>query len=143
MKKFLVLIVVFTVSSCWKNNQEAEKYVAEDTTPIDTTVVDSVVGQASFSQINAMIEDSKKPKDSVKILTPEEKLAKEIAEKEAALEKAKEEKLKKEDAAKSEADKKLAEQKAKEEAIKSAEKEKQQQEKKVDELVENPENKQN
>ena len=46
--------------SCWKNNKEEEQFYAEDNAPIDTTLVDSVVGQTSFSAVNSAIEDAKK-----------------------------------------------------------------------------------
>ena len=119
MKKIAILITVITLTSCWKNNQEEEQYYAEDNSPIDTTLVDSVVGQASFSAVNSAIEDAKKApvlkQDTTK--SPEQKLA--------------EEKKKIEQKKKSELEKKLAEQNA----AKNAEKEKAQQEKKVNELV--------
>ena len=115
MKKIAFLLTSFMLLSCWKNNKEGEQYYAEDNSPIDTTLVDSVVGQTSFSAI----EDAKKApvlkQDTTK--TPEQKLA--------------EEKKKIEQKKKSELEKKLAEQNA----AKNAEKEKAQQEKKVNELV--------
>ena len=65
--------------SCWKNNKEEEQFYAEDNTPIDTTLVDSVVGQTSFSVVNSAIEDAKKApvliQDTTK--TPEQKLTEE------------------------------------------------------------------
>ena len=131
MKKFALLITVITLISCWKNNQEGEQYYAEDNSPIDSTLVDSLVGQASFSSINSAILNSQK-KDSI---LPKKDTAKTTAQKIADAKKKLEEAKKKTDA-----DKKLADQKAKEDAVKAAEKEKQQQEKKVDELIETPEN---
>ena len=119
MKKLTFLLTSFMLLSCWKNNKEGEQYYAEDNSPIDTTLVDSVVGQTSFSAVNSAIEDAKKApvlkQDTTK--TPEQKLA--------------EEKKKIEQKKKSELEKKLAEQNA----AKNAEKEKAQQEKKVNELV--------
>lgn len=126
MKKLAFLASLILVS-CWKNNQEGEQYYAEDHSPIDSTLVDSVVGQASFSAINSAILNSQK-KDSI---IPKKDTAKTTAEKLAEAKKKLEEAKKK-----IESDKKLAEQKAKE----TADKEKQQQEKKVDELIETPEN---
>lgn len=79
MKKLAVLLASFILVSCWKNNKEGEQYYAEDNSPIDTTLVDSVVGQASFSAVNSAIEDAKKApvlkQDTTK--TPEQKLAEE------------------------------------------------------------------
>ena len=119
MKKLAFLLTSFMLLSCWKNNKEEEQFYAEDNAPIDTTLVDSVVGQTSFSAINSAIEDTKKApvlkQDTAK--TPEQKLA--------------EEKKKIEQKKKSELDKKLLEQNA----AKNAEKEKVQQEKKVNELI--------
>ena len=119
MKKLTFLLTSFMLLSCWKNNKEGEQYYAEDNAPIDTTLVDSVVGQASFSAVNSAIEDAKKApvlkQDTTK--SPEQKLA--------------EEKKKIEEKKKSELEKKLAEQNA----AKNADKEKAQQEKKVNELV--------
>ena len=119
MKKIAFLLTSFMLLSCWKNNKEGEQYYAEDNAPIDTTLVDSVVGKTSFSAINSAIEDAKKApvlkQDTTK--SPEQKLA--------------EEKKKIEQKKKSELEKKLAEQNA----AKNAEKEKAQQEKKVNELV--------
>lgn len=131
MKKFALFFTIITLVSCWKNNQEAEQYYAEDNSPIDSTLVDSVVGQASFSAINSAILNSQK-KDSI---IPKKDTAKTAAQKLADAKKKLEETKKK-----TEAEQKLADQKAKEDAAKSAEKEKQQQEKKVDELIETPEN---
>ena len=114
MKKLAFLLTSFILLSCWKNNKEEEQFYAEDNAPIDTTLVDSVVGQTSFSAINSAIEDAKKApvlkQDTTR--TPEQKLA--------------EEKKKIEQKKKSELEKKLAEQNA----AKNAEKEKAQQEKK-------------
>ena len=119
MKKLAFLLTSFMLLSCWKNNKEGEQYYAEDNSPIDTTLVDSVVGQASFSAINSAIEDAKKApvlkQDTTK--SPEQKQE--------------EEKKKIEQKKKSELDKKLLEQNA----AKNAEKEKVQQEKKVNELI--------
>ena len=119
MKKLAFLLTSFMLLSCWKNNKEEEQFYAEDNAPIDTTLVDSVVGQTSFSAINSAIEDAKKApvliQDTAK--TPEQKLT--------------EEKKKIEQKKKSELEKKLLEQNA----AKNAEKEKAQQEKKVNELV--------
>ena len=119
MKKIAFLLTSFMLLSCWKNNKEGEQYYAEDNSPIDTTLVDSVVGKTSFSAINTAIEDAKKApvlkQDTTK--SPEQKLAVE--------------KKKIEQKKKSELEKKLAEQNAAE----NAEKEKAQQEKKVNELV--------
>lgn len=122
MRKIAILITVITLTSCWKNNQEEEQYYAEDNSRIDSTLVDSVVGQASFSSINSAILNSQK-KDSI---LPKKDTAKTTAQKIADAKKKLEDAKKK-----TEMDKKLAEQKTKE----AAEKEKQQQEKKVDELV--------
>ena len=76
MKKLTFLLTSFILVSCWKNNKEEEQFYAEDNAPIDTTLVDSVVGQASFSAINSAIEDAKKApvlkQDTAK--TPEQKL---------------------------------------------------------------------
>ena len=100
MKKIAFLLTSFILVSCWKNNKEGEQYYAEDNSPIDTTLVDSVVGQTSFSTINSAIEDAKKApvlkQDTTK--SPEQKLA--------------EEKKKIEQKKKSELEKKLAEQNA-------------------------------
>ena len=49
MKKIAFLLTSFMLLSCWKNNKEEEQFYAEDNAPIDTTLVDSVVGQTSFS----------------------------------------------------------------------------------------------
>ena len=113
MKKFLFLLILATLASCKKEiSQEEAMYYKEDDTPIDTTVIDSVVGQASFDAINSKIENAKK--DTVIV--------------------------KKKDSAKT-TEQKIADTKKKlEEAKKKTEKEKQQQEKKVGELIENPEN---
>ncbi len=128
MKKFLFLLILATLASCKKEiSQEEAMYYKEDDTPIDTTVIDSVVGQASFDAINSKIEKAKKDtvivkkKDSAK--TTEQK----IADTKKKLEEAKK---------KTEKEKKLEEQSTKD----KSEKEKQQQEKKVGELIENPEN---
>lgn len=128
MKKFFYVLILVSIASCKKDiSQEEAMYYKEDNTPIDTTVIDSVVGKASFDAINAKIENAKKDsvkktkKDSAK--TTEQK----IADAKRKLEEAKK---------KAEKDKKLEEQSTKE----KAEKEKQQQEKKVGELIENPEN---
>ena len=59
MKKIAFLLTSFILVSCWKNNKEGEQYYAEDNAPIDTTLVDSVVGKTSFSAINSAIEDAK------------------------------------------------------------------------------------
>ena len=79
MKKLTFLLTSFMLLSCWKNNKEEEQFYAEDNAPIDTTLVDSVVGQTSFSAINSAIEDAKKApvliQDTTK--TPEQKLAEE------------------------------------------------------------------
>ncbi len=128
MKQFFYLIVLVSLASCKKDiSQEEAMYYKEDDTPIDTTVIDSVVGQASFDAINSKIENAKKDtvivkkKDSAK--TTEQK----IADTKKKLEEAKK---------KTEKEKKLDEQSTKD----KSEKEKQQQEKKVGELIENPEN---
>lgn len=128
MKKFFYVLILVSIASCKKDiSQEEAMYYKEDNTPIDTTVIDSVVGKASFDAINAKIENAKKDsikktkKDSAK--TTEQK----IAEAKKKLEEAKK---------KTEKEKKLEEQSAKD----KSEKEKQQQEKKVGELIENPEN---
>ena len=128
MKKFLFLFILATLTSCKKDiSQEEAMYYKEDDTPIDTTVIDSVVGQASFDAINSKIENAKKDtvivkkKDSAK--TTEQK----IADTKKKLEEAKK---------KTEKEKKLEEQSTND----KSEKEKQQQEKKVGELIENPEN---
>ena len=131
MKKLVLFFSIFSLISCWKNNKDEEQFYAEDKSPIDSTLVDSVVGQASFSAINSAILNSQK-KDSI---IPKKDTAKTPAQKLADAKKKLEESKKK-----TVADKKLADQKAKEDAAKSAEKEKQQQEKKVDQLVETPEN---
>lgn len=122
MKKFLFLLILATLASCKKEiSQEEAMYYKEDDTPIDTTVIDSVVGQASFDAINSKIEKAKKDtvivkkKDSAK--TTEQK----IADTKKKLEEANK---------KSKQDEKLAK-----------EKEKLQQQKKVDELIQQtPEN---
>ena len=122
MKKFLFLLILATLASCKKEiSQEEAMYYKEDYTPIDTTVIYSVVGQASFDAINSKIEKAKKDtvivkkKDSVK--TTEQK----IADTKKKLEEANK---------KSKQDEKLAK-----------EKEKLQQQKKVDELIQQtPEN---
>ena len=114
MKKIAVLLASFILVSCWKNNKEGEQYYAEDNSPIDSTLVDSVVGQASFSSINSAIVNSQK-KDSI---IPKKDTAKTTAQKITEAKKKLEEAKKK-----TEKDKKLAEQKTKE----SADKEKQQQ----------------
>ena len=122
MKKFLFLFILATLTSCKKDiSQEEAMYYKEDDTPIDTTVIDSVVGQASFDAINSKIENAKKDtvivkkKDSAK--TTEQK----IADTKKKLEEANK---------KSKQDEKLAK-----------EKEKLQQQKKVDELIQQtPEN---
>ena len=46
--------------SCWKNNKEEEQFYAEDNAPIDTTLVDSVVGQTSFRQWILLLKMLKK-----------------------------------------------------------------------------------
>lgn len=120
MKKIIPLAFLFLLLSCWKNNEEGEQLQAEDNTPVDSTLIDSVVGQASFLTINSAINQSQK-KDSI---IPKKDTAKTTAQKKA------------EAKMKLEKDKKQAEQKLKE----AAEKEKQQQEKKVDELIETPQN---
>ena len=120
MKKFLFLFILATLTSCKKEiSQEEAMYYKEDDTPIDTTVIDSVVGQASFDAINSKIENAKKDtvivkkKDSAK--TTEQK----IADTKKKLEEANK---------KSKQDEKLA-------------KEKLRQQKKVDELIQQtPEN---
>ena len=122
MKQFFYLIVLVSLASCKKDiSQEEAMYYKEDDTPIDTTVIDSVVGQASFDAINSKIEKAKKDtvivkkKDSAK--TTEQK----IADTKKKLEEANK---------KSKQDEKLAK-----------EKEKLQQQKKVDELIQQtPEN---
>ena len=122
MKKFLFLFILATLTSCKKEiSQEEAMYYKEDDTPIDTTVIDSVVGQASFDAINSKIENAKKDtvivkkKDSAK--TTEQK----IADTKKKLEEANK---------KSKQDEKLVK-----------EKEKLQQQKKVDELIQQtPEN---
>ena len=48
MKKIAFLLTSFMLLSCWKNNKEGEQYYAEDNSPIDTTLVDSVVGKLLF-----------------------------------------------------------------------------------------------
>ena len=128
MKQFFYLIVLVSLASCKKDiSQEEAMYYKEDNKPIDTTVIDSVVGKASFDAINARIENAKKnsvkktKKDSAK--TTEQK----IADAKKKLEEAKK---------KIEKEKKLEEQSTND----KSEKEKQQQEKKVGELIENPEN---
>ena len=128
MKQFFYLIVLVSLASCKKDiSQEEAMYYKEDNKPIDTTVIDSVVGKASFDAINARIENAKKDsvkktkKDSAK--TTEQK----IADAKKKLEEAKK---------KTEKEKKLEEQSAKD----KSEKEKLQQEKKVGELIETPEN---
>ena len=128
MKQFFYLIVLVSLASCKKDIlQEEAMYYKEDNTPIDTTVIDSVVCKASFDAINARIENAKKDsvkktkKDSAK--TTEQK----IADAKKKLEEAKK---------KTEKEKKLEKQSTKD----KPEKEKQQQEKKVGELIENPEN---
>jgi len=72
MKKLTFLLTSFMLLSCWKNNKEEEQYYAEDNSPIDTTLVDSVVGQTSFSAVNSAIEDAKKApvlkQDTTKLL---------------------------------------------------------------------------
>ena len=80
MKQFFYLIVLVSLASCKKEiSQEEAMYYKEDDTPIDTTVIDSVVGKASFDAINARIENAKKDsvkktkKDSAK--TTEQKIA--------------------------------------------------------------------
>lgn len=130
MKKTALFLTIFLLISCWKNNQEGEQYYTEDKTPIDTTLVDSVVGQASFTAINSAIENAKRD-----TLLPKKDTVKTAAQKLADAKKKLEETKKK-----TETEKKLADQKAKDDAEKATEKEKQQQEKKVDELVETPEN---
>ena len=61
MKQFFYLIVLVSLASCKKDiSQEEAMYYKEDNTPIDTTVIDSVVGKASFDAINARIENAKK-----------------------------------------------------------------------------------
>ena len=122
MKKFLFLFILATLASCKKEiSQEEAMYYKEDDTPIDTTVIDSVVGQASFDAINSKIENAKKDtvivkkKDSAK--TTEQKIA--------------DTKKKLEEANK----------KSKQDEIIAKEKEKLQQQKKVDELIQQtPEN---
>lgn len=119
MKKFAISIILISLVSCWKNNKEQEEYYAEDHSPIDSTLVDSVVGKTSFLTVNSAIENSKKEsiipkKDTTKTLQQK------LTEEKKKLEEAKK---------KSEANKKLIEQKEKE----SIEKE-QQQEENVDEL---------
>ena len=128
MKQFFYLIILVSLASCKKDiSKEEAMYYKEDDTPIDTTVIDSVVGQASFDAINSKIENAKKDtvivkkKDSAK--TTEQK----IADTKKKLEEAKK---------KTEKEKKLQEQSTKD----KYEKEKQQQQKKVAELIENPEN---
>lgn len=75
---FLVLIVIFLFSCKKEISQEEAMYYKEDNTPIDTTVIDSVVGQATFNAINSKIENAKKDtikkpkKDSAK--TTEQKI---------------------------------------------------------------------
>ena len=129
MKQFFYLIVLVSLASCKKDiSQEEAMYYKEDNKPIDTTVIDSVVGKASFDAINARIENAKKDsvkktkKDSAK--TTEQK----IADAKKKLEEAKK---------KTEKEKKLDEQSTKD----KSEKEKLQQQKKVDELIQQtPEN---
>lgn len=60
MKKLTFLLTSFMLLSCWKNNKEEEQFYAEDNAPIDTTLVDSVVGQTSFSAINLLLKMLKK-----------------------------------------------------------------------------------
>ena len=128
MKQFFYLIVLVSLASCKKDiSQEEAMYYKEDNTPIDTTVIDSVVGKASFDAINARIENAKKDsvkktkKDSAK--TTEQK----IADAKKKLEEAKK---------KTEKEKKLEKQSTKD----KPEKEKQQQGKIVGELIVTPEN---
>ena len=94
MKKTAFLLTSCMLLSCWKNNKEEEQFYAEDNAPIDTTLVDSVVGQTSFSAVNSAIEDAKKApvlkQDTTK--TPEQKLAEQNAAKNAEKEKAQQEK---------------------------------------------------
>ena len=127
MKRFAFILSFLMLTSCWKNNEEGEQYYAEDNSPIDSTLVDSVVGQASFSSINSAIVNSQK-KDSI---IPKKDTAKTTAQKITEAKKKLEEAKKK-----TKKDKKVAEQKT----IESADKEKQQQEKQVDELIETPKN---
>lgn len=128
MKQFFYLIILVALASCKKEiSQEEAMYYKEDNTPIDTTVIDSVVGKASFDAINSRIENAKK--DSVK--KPQKDSAKTTEQKIVDAKKKLEEAKKK-----AEKEKKLEEQLAKD----KSEKEKQQQEKKVGELIENPEN---
>ena len=141
MKQFFYLIVLVSLASCKKDiSQEEAMYYKEDNMPIDTTVIDSVVGKASFDAINARIENAKKDsvkktkKDSAK--TTEQKIADAKKKLEEAKKKTEKEKKLEEAKKKTEKEKKLEEQSTKD----KSEKEKQQQEKKVGELIENPEN---
>ena len=128
MKKFLFLFILATLTSCKKEiSQEEAMYYKEDDTPIDTTVIDSVVGQASFDAINSKIEKAKKDTVMVKKKDSAKTTEQKIADTKKKLEEAKK---------KTEKEKKLEEQSTKD----KYEKEKQQQEKKVGELIENPEN---
>ena len=66
--------------SCWKNNKEEENnFMQKIILLLIPTLVDSVVGQTSFSAMNSAIEDAKKApvlkQDTTK--TPEQKLAEE------------------------------------------------------------------
>jgi hypothetical protein len=105
------------LSSCWKNNEEGESLYAEDNTPIDSTLVDSVVGQASFSAINSAIIQSQQkeiPKnDTVKTHPKEDSKEKELVKTQPKKDQLSEE---------------------------TSSKEKLQKEKKIEELIETPEN---
>lgn len=122
MKKFLFLFILATLASCKKEiSQEEAMYYKEDDTPIDTTVIDSVVGQASFDAINSKIENAKKDTVMVKKKDSVKTIEQKIADTKKKLEEANK---------KSKKDEKLAK-----------EKEKLQQQKKVDELIQQtPEN---
>lgn len=80
MKKFFLLAFVLFLAACKKEiSPEEAVFYKEDNTPIDTTVIDSVVGKASFDAVNSKIENAKKDtikktkKDSSK--TTEQKIA--------------------------------------------------------------------
>ncbi len=122
MKKFLFLLILATLASCKKEiSQEEAMYYKEDDTPIDTTVIDSVVGQASFDAINSKIENAKKDTVMVKKKDSAKTTEQKIADTKKKLEEANK---------KSKQDEKLAK-----------EKEKLQQQKKIDELIQQtPEN---
>lgn len=97
-------MILISLASCKKKDisQEEALLYKEDNSPIDTTVIDSVVGKVSLAAVNSKIENAKKDtvkkvkKDSAK--TTEQKIAETKKKLEEAKKKAEKEKKKEEQA---------------------------------------------